>query len=103
MSEEGTKEISIADMDELSEMRSTEDKVEIVAETKLDGVGDVGIMKNGDEIKIQLGEKTVVANDVPEDLSLKESEVDLNNGVLTVVIPRTGGMDSGVEEKDGDL
>lgn len=95
--------VSIAEMDELSEMRSMEDKIEIVAETKMDGVGSIGITKERDKIEIDLGEKTIVANDVPEGLDVSRANASLNNGVMTVVIPRDEGIGSSVGEREGDL
>jgi len=95
--------VSIADMDELSEMRSTDDMVEIVAETKMDGVGSIGITKETERIEIDLGEKTIVANDVPDGLDVSNAVADLNNGVMTVQVPRKDDVDSSVTDKEGDL
>lgn len=95
--------VSIAEMDELSEMRSMKDKIEIVAETKMDGVGTIGITKEEDKIEIDLGEKTIVANDIPEGADVSQANASLNNGVMTVVIPRDVGIGSSVDEKEGDL
>lgn len=97
------KTVSIADMDELSEMRSKEDMVEIVAETKMDGIGSIGVTKETDRIEIDLGEKKIIANDVPDDLDVGNAVANLNNGVMTVQIPRKDDVESTVTDKEGDL
>lgn len=95
--------VSIAEMDKLSEMRSNENMVQIVAETKMGEVGSIGLTKKENKIEIDLGEKSIVANDVPQDLDIGEADATLNNGVMTVTIPRTGDVNSSVTDKEGDL
>jgi HSP20 family molecular chaperone IbpA len=99
----GDSEIKISDMENLSEVRSMEDKFVIVAETQLSGMGEIGIEPRGNRLIIGVGEKKIVAKNIPDNLVIGDSDATMNNGVLTVEIPREKDTSSSVTETDGDL
>ncbi len=67
-----------------------DDKALITVDVGTDGISNIRLALNGTTAEVTVGDKTVSA-DVPSDVNMDDAEAHINNGVLEVEIPRTGG------------
>lgn len=82
--------ITIDDEDPLKQAHVTDDEAMITVDVGTDELEDIRLALNGTTVEIGVGDTTITAN-VPADVDMDDASASLNNGVLEVVIPRTGG------------
>lgn len=83
-------DVTIDDDDPLKQALVDEDKAMITVDVGTDEISDIQIALNGTTAEISIGGQTLKA-DVPADVDMDDASAHLNNGVLEVQIPRTGG------------
>ncbi len=93
-------------LDPLKQVVKTEDTYEVAIEVQSEGKLDVKLKESDGHVVMGVaGEEYRV--DVPGDADIYDADASLNNGVLTVTIPRTEEEDDNVnvtiEEKDEKL
>lgn len=96
----GETDIDLSGQEPLREVNMTEGMVEVTSEVKDSGVDSVKVSKEGDDLHVEIGKKTLVAK-IPDDIIMEEAEAKYNNGVLTVRIPRENEDDDGVDVEIG--
>lgn len=79
---------TVSEMEPLSELNEVDGNIEIVMGPVEEDVNEVTVkdMKGG--IAIEFAGKEIVADGVDDDVEIEDSEVQLNNGVLTAQIPK---------------
>lgn len=90
-------------LDPLKQVIKTEDTYEVAIEVQMDGELDVKLRESDGHVVMGVaGEEYRI--DVPSDADIYDADASLNNGVLTVSIPRSEEEDDSVnvtiEEKD---
>lgn len=89
-------ELGMSDGEPLKKMYKTDEKIEVVVEVPEDSLDSIGFTPRDEGVDIEAGEKVYRAM-TPSDVKFEEAEVTFNNGVLTVMIPRTGDTEVGVD------
>jgi hypothetical protein len=95
--------ISLDGYEPLNEVHVTEEQVVMTIEKKTMDSGKVLVESEDGNLKIGLGDKTVVVTDDPDDVAVDDAEVDYNQGVLNVTVPRTGDTNTSTEETEDEL
>lgn len=99
-----TDTLELSDGEPLRKMFKSDDKIEVVVEVPNFSSGEINIRPNDDGVFIIAGDKEYKAM-TPSDVDINEAEVNLNNEVLTVVLPRTddSGLGSDTEIVDKEI
>ena len=97
---------TLSHLDPLKQVVQTEDTYEVAIEVQMEGELDVKLRESDGHVVMGVaGEEYRV--DVPGDADIYDADASLNNGVLTVTIPRTEEEEDSVnvtiEEKDEKL
>jgi len=79
---------TITDRDVKKEVYEDEDGVELVMGPIKDDISDVGLEKLEDGIYVKFASEEIVIKDMGEDILIEDAEAKLNNGVLTVEVPK---------------
>lgn len=81
--------VSLRDTQPLTQADKLEDEVYIVAETRQDNVGGIGFLYNEKQnmMTLDMGDDQVQVL-LPSDVLVNETEAEINNGVLSVTVPR---------------
>lgn len=82
--------VQIDEKSPLKEAIIQDDEVIIAVETHDEGFSDVLIDETEQGVAVGINGEKIMAK-VPEDVSIEDAQANLNNGVLEVKIPRTGG------------
>lgn len=86
----GESDVTIDDDEPLKQALVDDDRAIITVDVGTDGIGDIRLALNGTTAEITVGGTTITA-EVPPDVNMDDAEAHLNNGILEVEIPRTGG------------
>lgn len=84
-------DVTIDDEDPLKQALVDDDKAIVTVDVGTDAISDIRLALNGTTAQVTVGGTKVTA-DVPADVDMDKAEAHLNNGVLEVEIPRTGGQ-----------
>jgi len=95
---ENRTRVRVTDMQPLTEVQLTDKRMLVTVEVTDASMDSVNLSANGDELTVMYGGEEVVVEEVPDDVRLKDGEANMNNGVLTLNIPR----DKTGEEKEED-
>lgn len=82
--------VKIDDKSPLKQAHVMDDKVNIAIETGSDGIGEIHLEETEKGLIMGVGNRKVQV-EVPSDVDTSKADANLNNGVLDIVIPRTGG------------
>lgn len=78
----------VSEMDPLTELNDIGDSVEIVMGPVEEDVHEVQVAGREDGISIHFAGKEIIADGIDDDVEIEDTEVELNNGVLTARIPK---------------
>jgi HSP20 family molecular chaperone IbpA len=75
-------------MQPLTEVQLTGEEMLVTVEVADASMDSVNLSADGDELTVMYGGEEVVVEEVPDDVRLEDGEANMNNGVLTLNIPR---------------
>jgi hypothetical protein len=78
----------ITNRDMMKEAYEMEDKLEIIFGPVESGVDEMGIKNKDGDIYIAFGDEEMMVKNTPEGVDMEDTTAEINNGVLTVEIPK---------------